>query len=118
MASPSPRPNMMYEWQGFSYPVKGWRYEKETMQKLHDEGKIYYPKDQNGKFDYSKRPALKRYLYVTIHSEVKMSGKYHKHREVINEYIEKGYRFVGYIPTSVSANGQIMEMDLIFELKE
>ncbi|MDR1838269.1 MAG: site-specific DNA-methyltransferase, partial [Treponema sp.] len=62
MASPNPRPNMMYEWQGFSCPAKGWRYEKETMQKLHDEGKIYYPKDKNGKFDYSKRPALKRYL--------------------------------------------------------
>ena len=62
MASPNPRPNMMYEWQGFSYPVKGWRYEKETMQKLHDEGKIYYPKDKNGDFDYTKRPRIKRYL--------------------------------------------------------
>ena len=61
---------------------------------------------------------MAKYEYVTIHSEAKMSGKYSKHREVINEYIEKGYRFVGYIPTSVSANGQIMEMDLIFELKE
>ena len=61
---------------------------------------------------------MAKYEYVTIHSEAKMSGKYSKHREVINEYIEKGYRFAGYIPTSVSANGQIMEMDLIFELKE
>jgi len=62
MASPNPRPNMMYEWKGFSFPAKGWRYEKETMQKLHDEGKIYYPKDINGNYDYSKRLALKRYL--------------------------------------------------------
>ena len=62
MASPNPRPNMMYEWQGFSFPVKGWRYEKQTMQKLHDEGKIFYPKDDNGNFDFSKRPRLKRYL--------------------------------------------------------
>lgn len=23
MASPNPRPNMMYEWKGFSFPVKG-----------------------------------------------------------------------------------------------
>ena len=29
MASPSPRPNMMYEWMGYSYPEKGWRYEKD-----------------------------------------------------------------------------------------
>ena len=56
MASPSPRPNMMYEWMGYGYPEKGWRYEKATMQKLHDEGRIYYPKDK------SKRLALKRYL--------------------------------------------------------
>jgi DNA modification methylase len=62
MASPNPRPNMMYEWQGFPYPAKGWRYEKETMQKLHDEGKIYYPNTVQGNYDYSKRPRLKRYL--------------------------------------------------------
>jgi len=43
---------MMYEWQGFSCPVKGWRYEKETMRKLHDEGKIFYPKDNQGNFDF------------------------------------------------------------------
>jgi DNA modification methylase len=62
MASPNPRPNMMYEWEGFTYPAKGWRFEKETMQKLHNEGKIYYPKDNNGNNDFSKRPRLKRYL--------------------------------------------------------
>ena len=31
MTSPSPRPNMMYEWLGFPYPEKGWRYQRETM---------------------------------------------------------------------------------------
>ncbi|GHT83493.1 hypothetical protein FACS1894137_04720 [Spirochaetia bacterium] len=62
MASPNPRPNMMYEWQGFPFPDKGWRFEKETMQKLHDEGKIYYPTDNKGNHDYTKRPRLKRYL--------------------------------------------------------
>ncbi|MDR2409186.1 MAG: site-specific DNA-methyltransferase [Bacteroidales bacterium] len=62
MASPNPRPNMMYEWQGFPYPAKGWRYEKETMQKLHNEGKIYYPTNGKGNYDFTKRPAIKRYL--------------------------------------------------------
>jgi DNA modification methylase len=32
------------------------------MQKLHDEGKIFYPKDTQGNFDFTKRPRLKRYL--------------------------------------------------------
>jgi adenine-specific DNA-methyltransferase len=56
MTSPNPRPNMMYEWKGFPFPEKGWRYSKETMQKLHDEGRIWYPNDK------SKRPQYKRYL--------------------------------------------------------
>ncbi len=62
MASPNPRPNMMYEWMGYPCPAKGWRYERETMQRLHDEGRIYYPKKPDGTPATSKRLALKRYL--------------------------------------------------------
>jgi DNA modification methylase len=62
MASPNPRPNMMYEWMGFPFPAKGWRYQRETMQKLHDEGRVWYPRKSGGDFDFSKRPRLKRYL--------------------------------------------------------
>lgn len=62
MASPQPRPNMMYEWKGYPCPVKGWRYEMQTMQKLHDEGRIYYPVKDDGTPDTTKRLRLKRYL--------------------------------------------------------
>lgn len=62
MTSPNPRPKMMYEWKGFSSPEKGWRYQVSTMQKLDDEGRIYYPLKEDGSYDNSKRPALKRYL--------------------------------------------------------
>lgn len=62
MASPNPRPNMMYEWKGFSYPTKGWRYQRETMQKLDDEKRIWYPLLSTGEFDFTRRPRLKRYL--------------------------------------------------------
>lgn len=62
MASPNPRPNLMYEWQDFPHPPKGWRYSRETMQKLHDGGRINYPRQKDGTPDYTKRPALKRYL--------------------------------------------------------
>lgn len=62
MASPNPRPRMMYNWQGFPCPEKGWRYQQSTIQKLHDEGRIYYPTKANGELDTQKRPALKRYL--------------------------------------------------------
>ncbi|MEI7795223.1 MAG: DNA methyltransferase [Methylococcaceae bacterium] len=57
--SPSPRPNMIYEWNGFQSPAKGWRYSKETMAQLDTENKIWYPTDKN------KRPRLKLYLEET-----------------------------------------------------
>ncbi|QJU57579.1 site-specific DNA-methyltransferase [Sphingomonas sp. AP4-R1] len=62
MTSPSPRPNMMYEWIGFPFPPMGWRYKRETMQRLHDEGRIRYPLKSDGTPDLSRRPQLKRYL--------------------------------------------------------
>lgn len=62
MASPNPRPNMMYDWKGYSYPVKGWRYERTTMSRLDAEGRIHYPTNKDGTPDLSRRPRLKRYL--------------------------------------------------------
>lgn len=56
MTSPNPRPNMMYDWKGYTSPPKGWRYSKETMAKLDADGRIWYPSD------HTKRPRLKRYL--------------------------------------------------------
>ena len=62
MTSPNPRPNMMYEWKGFPYPDKGWRYELETMKRLDSEARIWYPTLSDGSHDTNKRPRLKRYL--------------------------------------------------------
>src|SRR6185437_14538889 len=62
MTSPNPRPNMMYEWNGFPFPDKGWRYSLDTMAKLDSEGRVWYPKRKDGTLDTTKRPQLKRYL--------------------------------------------------------
>lgn len=62
MRSPNPRPNLMYNWQGYPHPQKGWSYSKESMQKLHDEGRIYYPRLKDGTPDFTKRIRLKRYF--------------------------------------------------------
>jgi site-specific DNA-methyltransferase (adenine-specific) len=62
MTSPNPRPNMMYEWKGHETPPKGWRYSLETMMRLDEEGRVYYPTDKEGNHDTTKRPRLKRYL--------------------------------------------------------
>jgi site-specific DNA-methyltransferase (adenine-specific) len=62
MTSPNPRPKMMYEWLGFPSPQMGWRYQRETMQRLHEEGRVWYPRDKSGELDPTRRPQLKRYL--------------------------------------------------------
>ena len=62
MASPNPRPLMMYEWKGYPAPAKGWRYQVDRMRKLDADGRIHYPLKPDGRPDHSKRPALKRYL--------------------------------------------------------
>ena len=56
MTSPNPRPNLTYEWRGYPSPIKGWRYSEETMTKLDEEGRIWYPDKPR------QRPRLKRYL--------------------------------------------------------
>lgn len=62
MTSPSPRPNMTYEWRGFPPPPKGWRFSKETMARLDGEGRVFWPTHQDGSLDTSRRPRVKRYL--------------------------------------------------------
>jgi len=62
MTSPAPRPNMMYEWKEFQSPRNGWRYSKETMQRLDDKGRVWYPRTKSGALDASRRPRLIRYL--------------------------------------------------------
>ena len=44
LTSPSARPSLQYEWQGvLPPPTRSWRYPRETMERLHQEGKIYWP---------------------------------------------------------------------------
>ena len=54
MDSPNPRPNMMYEWKGYPYPPKGWRYSKETMEELDKKGEIIYPDNPTGRLRRKK----------------------------------------------------------------
>lgn len=56
ISSPNPRPNLMYDWLGYAKPANGWRYERSTMQRLHDEGRLIYPDSKD------KRIQFKGYL--------------------------------------------------------
>lgn len=62
-----------------------------------------------------------KYEYVAIergNGAIGVQALFTKHREIIDEYAKKGYRYVGYIPTKIHANGKIIDMDLIFEKQE
>jgi len=56
LASPNPRPNLMYEYKGYPYPSKGWRCSKERMEELDKKGLLLFPSDPKG------RIMFKRYL--------------------------------------------------------
>lgn len=56
LTSPSPRPNLTYEYKGYAPPEKGWAVSRERMEHMEAEGRLYLPADK------SKRIQRKRYL--------------------------------------------------------
>ena len=58
---------------------------------------------------------MKKYKYVRLKNEKIFEVGFSKHREIIDSYAEKGYRYTGFIPLSYDAYGRITAMDLIFE---
>ena len=58
---------------------------------------------------------MKKYEYVNLNINSFVGAGSEEHREIIDEYAAKGYRYVGYIPTKISDYGKIKAIDLIFE---
>jgi len=56
LASPSPRPNLMYEYKGYKPPAKGWAISREKMEQWDREGRLHFPASKEG------RIRRKRYL--------------------------------------------------------
>ncbi|MYH58954.1 MAG: site-specific DNA-methyltransferase, partial [Boseongicola sp. SB0675_bin_26] len=56
LTSPSPRPNLMYEYKGYQPPKNGWAVSRERMEQMDREGRIHFPDDK------SKRLRRIRYL--------------------------------------------------------
>jgi len=49
LANPAPRPNLMYEYKGYKPPKNGWAISREKMEQWDKEGRLYFPKDKNGR---------------------------------------------------------------------
>ena len=53
MRSPSPRPNLKYDYKGYKTPPNGWAVPFETMERLDREGRLHFP-DSKDKQIYKK----------------------------------------------------------------
>ena len=47
LRSPSPRPNLMYDYKGYKMPPSGWRISLDTMKKWDEEGRLHFPDSKN-----------------------------------------------------------------------
>ncbi len=54
---------------------------------------------------------MKKYEYVTIRTNSVLSGNITEHRDIIDEYALKGYRFAGFVPVYINSEGKIKEID-------
>lgn len=61
---------------------------------------------------------MKKYEYVNVKIGKIIGAKSEEHRQIIDEYASRGYRYVGYIPTNISDYGKFKSLDLIFEIDE
>jgi len=61
---------------------------------------------------------MTQYEYVNIKNATFWTAKSFEHREVIDKYAKKGYRYVGFIPTTIEGYGRITSFDLVFEKDE
>lgn len=58
-----------------------------------------------------------RYEYVRIDTGLffLVPSEDNQHREIIDEYASKGWRYVGFVPAMQSGEGRIRQYDLVFE---
>ena len=56
-----------------------------------------------------------QYEYVNIHMGKFIGAKLEEHRDIIDSYAAKGFRYVGFLPTKMTDYGKFVELDLIFE---
>ena len=49
LASPTPRPNLIYEYKGYSPPKNGWAISRDKMEQWDSEGRLHFPKSSTGR---------------------------------------------------------------------
>lgn len=59
-ASPHPRPNLMYEYEGYKPPQNGWKVAIDRMREMDEEGLLHFPESKGGRIQ------PKQYLKDTL----------------------------------------------------
>ena len=49
LVNPAYRPNLIYDYKGYKSPPNGWMITKEKMEQWDKEGKLYFPRDKDGR---------------------------------------------------------------------
>ena len=62
---------------------------------------------------YKKGKKMKKYKYETI--QIRKFFKTKEHRKLIESLSKEGWKYIGSVPTMLSKNNTILEVDLIFE---
>ena len=52
---------------------------------------------------------MKKYEYVNININGFLGSGSEEHRQIIDEYAAKGYKYAGYIHTAITPHGKIMD---------
>ena len=58
------------------------------------------------------------YKYIYVKSKIRSMFSESDYKQLIDQYSQEGWRFVGIIPTVFGGYGQMKEMDLVFEKQE
>lgn len=80
LRSPNPRPNLVYEFNGYQPHPNGWAYGRERMEQLDAEDRIYYPESTD------QRLKIKSYLHE--HEEWAPGSVFYKDRRAASKALD------------------------------
>jgi adenine specific DNA methylase Mod len=107
MRSPSPRPNLMYDYKGYKTPPNGWAVPTETMERLDREGRLYFP-DSKDKQIY-KKIYLDEYAGQQINNLwTDISTLKGKNKEIVNYATQKPVSLLERILRLASNDGDLI----------
>lgn len=81
LANPALRPNLIYEYKGYKPPKNGWAISKEKMELWDKEGRLYFPKNPDGRIQRKRfLDELKGKPVQSLWDDIEMIGAHAQER--------------------------------------